>query len=55
MVPWRERLAYAAPALPLAAVGIPIFVQLPPFYTDVVGDVLVQSGKTTPLVTLYLN
>ncbi|MCB9742722.1 MAG: MFS transporter [Alphaproteobacteria bacterium] len=37
MVPWRERLSYAAPALALAAVGIPIFVHLPAFYTDVVG------------------
>lgn len=31
------RLAYAAPAFALAAVGIPIYVHLPKFYTDVVG------------------
>lgn len=31
------RLAYAAPAFALAAVGIPIYVHLPKFYTDVIG------------------
>jgi GPH family glycoside/pentoside/hexuronide:cation symporter len=36
-VSWYERLAYAAPAVALAAVGIPIYVHLPKFYTDVVG------------------
>jgi GPH family glycoside/pentoside/hexuronide:cation symporter len=36
-VPWRERLAYATPAVALAAVGIPVYVHLPKFYTDVVG------------------
>lgn len=36
-LPVRARLAYAAPALALAAVGIPIYVHLPKFYTDVVG------------------
>lgn len=33
----RARLAYAAPAFALAAVGVPIYVHLPKFYTDVVG------------------
>jgi GPH family glycoside/pentoside/hexuronide:cation symporter len=32
-----ERLAYAAPSFALAAVGIPVYVHLPKFYTDVVG------------------
>ena len=31
------RWAYAAPAFALAFVGVPIYVYLPPFYTDVVG------------------
>lgn len=31
------RIAYAGPAFALAAVGIPIYVHLPKFYTDVVG------------------
>lgn len=33
----RVRLLYAAPAFALAAVGIPVYVHLPKFYTDVVG------------------
>jgi len=32
-----KRLAYAAPAFSLAVVGIPIYVYIPKFYTDVVG------------------
>jgi GPH family glycoside/pentoside/hexuronide:cation symporter len=32
-----QRLAYAAPAFALAIVGIPVYVFLPKFYTDVVG------------------
>ncbi|HYB99530.1 MAG TPA: MFS transporter [Candidatus Limnocylindrales bacterium] len=31
------RAAYAAPAFALAAIGIPVYVHLPKFYTDVVG------------------
>lgn len=36
-VPTTKRLAYAAPAFALAVVGIPIYVYIPKFYTDVVG------------------
>jgi GPH family glycoside/pentoside/hexuronide:cation symporter len=36
-VPTGIRLAYAAPAFALAVVGIPIYVYIPKFYTDVVG------------------
>ena len=32
-----EKLAYAAPAFALAVVGIPIYVYIPKFYSDVVG------------------
>ena len=32
-----QKLAYAAPAFALAVVGIPIYVYIPKFYTDVVG------------------
>ena len=32
-----QKLAYAAPAFSLAVVGIPIYVYIPKFYTDVVG------------------
>jgi GPH family glycoside/pentoside/hexuronide:cation symporter len=33
----NEKLAYAAPAFALAVVGIPVYVYIPKFYTDVVG------------------
>ncbi len=36
-VPTSKRLAYAAPAFALAVVGIPLYVYIPKFYTDVVG------------------
>jgi GPH family glycoside/pentoside/hexuronide:cation symporter len=32
-----QKLAYAAPAFALAVVGIPVYVYIPKFYTDVVG------------------
>jgi GPH family glycoside/pentoside/hexuronide:cation symporter len=32
-----KKTAYAAPAFALALVGIPIYVYIPKFYTDVVG------------------
>jgi Na+/melibiose symporter-like transporter len=32
-----EKLTYAAPAFALAVVGIPVYVYIPKFYTDVVG------------------
>jgi GPH family glycoside/pentoside/hexuronide:cation symporter len=36
-VPTLKKIAYAAPAFALAVVGIPIYVYIPKFYTDVVG------------------
>ena len=36
-VAWTAKLAYAAPAFALAVVGIPVYVYIPKFYTDVVG------------------
>lgn len=32
-----EKLAYALPAIPLAVIGIPVYVYLPKFYTDTMG------------------
>ena len=32
-----DKLAYALPALPLAVIGIPVYVFLPKFYTDTIG------------------
>lgn len=36
-VPMLKKIAYATPAFALAVVGIPIYVYIPKFYTDVVG------------------
>ncbi len=36
-VPVFKKIAYAAPAFALAVVGIPVYVYIPKFYTDVVG------------------
>jgi GPH family glycoside/pentoside/hexuronide:cation symporter len=36
-VPVLKKVAYAAPAFALAVVGIPVYVYIPKFYTDVVG------------------
>jgi len=32
-----DKLAYALPAIPLAVIGIPVYVFLPKFYTDTIG------------------
>ena len=43
-VPYRTRIAYALPAFALAVVGIPIYVYIPKFYTDVVGVDIATIG-----------
>ena len=43
-VPLLRKLTYAMPAFALAVVGIPIYVYLPKFYTDVVGIDIVSLG-----------
>ena len=40
----KEILAYAAPAFALAVVGIPVYVYIPKFYTDVVGANITVLG-----------
>jgi GPH family glycoside/pentoside/hexuronide:cation symporter len=40
----QKKLTYALPAFSLAVVGIPVYVYLPKFYTDVVGIDLVSLG-----------
>ncbi len=62
-IPFRKKLAYGAPAFALAVVGIPVYVYLPKFYTDVVGvpvallgallfSVRVFDAVTDPLIGL---
>ena len=36
-VPLSQKIAYSSPAFALAVVGIPVYVYIPKFYTDVVG------------------
>ncbi|UCD83149.1 MAG: MFS transporter [Desulfobacterales bacterium] len=36
-IPLSKKIAYAAPAFALAVVGIPVYVYVPKFYSDVVG------------------
>ncbi len=43
-LPWKRKIAYAAPAFALAVVGIPVYVYLPKFYTDVVGVPVAAVG-----------
>jgi GPH family glycoside/pentoside/hexuronide:cation symporter len=43
-LPTGKRIAYAAPAFALAVVGIPIYVYIPKFYTDVVGVSMASLG-----------
>jgi len=47
------RLAYAAPAFALAVVGIPIYVYVPKFYSDVVGVPLATLGALLLAVRLF--
>jgi Na+/melibiose symporter-like transporter len=41
---WRELLAYAAYALPLAMAALPVYVQVPKFYADELGMSLATVG-----------
>ena len=52
-VPLGNRLAYAAPAFALAVVGIPIYVYIPKFYTDIVGVHIGMLGSIILAVRLF--
>lgn len=43
-VPFGKKIAYAAPAYALAIIGIPVYVYIPKFYTDVVGVNVILMG-----------
>lgn len=53
LVPLRQKLAYAAPAFALAVVGIPVYVYIPKFYTDVVGVHITVLGYLVLAVRLF--
>ena len=48
-----KKIAYAAPAFALAVVGIPVYVYLPKFYTDVVGVHISALGIILLIVRLF--
>jgi GPH family glycoside/pentoside/hexuronide:cation symporter len=52
-VPVLKKLAYAAPAFALAVVGIPVYVYLPKFYTDVVGIEITALGAILASVRIF--
>jgi GPH family glycoside/pentoside/hexuronide:cation symporter len=52
-VPVIKKLAYAAPAFALAVVGIPVYVYLPKFYTDVVGIEITALGYILAGVRIF--
>lgn len=47
------RFAYALPALPLALIGIPVYVYLPKFYTDTMGMDIAVVGLLLMAVRLF--
>ncbi|MFP4422959.1 MAG: MFS transporter, partial [Desulfococcaceae bacterium] len=52
-IPLLQKIAYAAPAFALAVVGIPVYVYLPKFYTDVVGVHITALGYILLAVRLF--
>ncbi|MCG8338295.1 MAG: glycoside-pentoside-hexuronide (GPH):cation symporter [Proteobacteria bacterium] len=52
-LPFRIKFAYAAPAFSLAVIGIPIYVYIPKFYTDVVGVNIGILGTLILLVRVF--
>ena len=52
-VSWTDTFAYALPALSLAVIGIPVYVYLPKFYTDVIGVNIATVGALLMAVRLF--
>jgi GPH family glycoside/pentoside/hexuronide:cation symporter len=49
----HQKVAYAAPAFSLALVGIPIYVYIPKFYTDVIGVHVAALGTILLVLRLF--
>jgi GPH family glycoside/pentoside/hexuronide:cation symporter len=52
-IPIAKLLAYAAPAFALAVVGIPVYVYIPKFYTDVIGVNITVMGVLISAVRIF--
>ena len=50
---WSTHIAYAGPALALAVVGVPLYVFVPKFYSDVVGVPIATLGAILAAVRLF--
>ncbi|MDH4009625.1 MAG: MFS transporter, partial [Desulfobacterales bacterium] len=48
-----KKIAYSAPAFALAIVGIPVYVYIPKFYTDVVGINIAVLGTLLFSVRIF--
>lgn len=53
LMPWTRKVAYGLPALALAVVGIPVYVYIPKFYSDVVGIDIGVMGIILLAVRLF--
>ena len=52
-IPTGRKVAYSLPAFALALVGIPVYVHIPKFYTDVVGVSIVWVGGILLFIRLF--
>ncbi len=50
---WARKLSYGLPAFSLAVVGIPVYVYIPKFYTDVVGVDIAWVGGILLFVRIF--
>ncbi len=49
----RTRLAYALPAAPLAALGLPLYALVPTYYTETIGLSIAAVGWVLLAVRLF--
>jgi len=52
-MPVRKKLSYGLPAFALAMVGIPVYVHIPKFYTDVIGVNIAWVGAILMAVRVF--
>lgn len=52
-MPRGQKLAYGLPAFALAVVGIPVYVHIPKFYTDVVGVNIALVGSVLLFIRVF--
>ena len=50
---WRQLLAYALPAAPLACLGLPLYALVPTYYTETIGLPLASVGFVLLLIRIF--